>query len=68
MKKFKKVPNVYMFSKFVREDGMYSIESEDIKTARGLYKNVFVVYDSEGKQVEVFNRLKVLKKNIATFN
>ena len=62
MKKFKKVPNNYLFSKFVREDGKYTIESEDIKTSRGGYKNVFIVYDSDGNKVEIFKRLKDAKE------
>lgn len=58
--KFKKVPNEYLFSKYTREDGKYTITSKDRKI-NGTYKNVFVVTDSNGNEVAVFNRLKEAK-------
>ena len=59
--KFKKVPNVFMFSKYVREDGKYTIESED-RRINGTLKSVFVVTDSNGKEIEVMKRLKDAKE------
>ncbi len=62
--KFKKVPNDYLFSKYVREDGKYIIESEDRKI-NGTWKNVFIVTDENGKEIEVFRRLKDAKEKYA---
>lgn len=62
--KFKKVPNVYMFSKYVREDGKYTIESEDIKI-NGKYKPVFTVSDDQGNVIEHCKRLKEAKEKYA---
>lgn len=62
--KFKKVPNVYMFSKYIREDGKYIIESEDIKI-NGKYKAVFTVRDNEGNVIEYCKRLKEAKEKYA---
>lgn len=58
--KFKKVPNVYMFSKYVREDGAYTIESEDMKI-NGHWKNVFTVKDKYGNLIDILPRLKDAK-------
>lgn len=62
--KFKKVPNVYMFSKYVREDGKYIIESEDRKI-NGTWKNVFVVTNENGEEIETMKRLKDAKEKYA---
>lgn len=61
---FKKVKNVFMFSKFVREDGKYTIESKDRKV-NGTYKPVFVVTDENGVEVDVMKRLKDAKEKYA---
>ena len=58
--KFKKVPNVYLFSKFVREDGEFTIESDTIYV-NGKYKDCFTVTDREGNIVERMQRLKDAK-------
>lgn len=61
MMKFKKVPNVYLFSKYIREDGKYTIESVDVKINNS-YKNVFIVTDENGNEVEIMKRLKDAKE------
>ena len=58
--KFKKVPNSYLFSKYIREDGAYIIESEDIKI-NGHWKNVFTVKDRDGNLIDTLSRLKDAK-------
>lgn len=55
--KWNKVKNTFMFSKFTREDGKYTIQSEDRKN-----KAVFVVYDEDNKEIEVFTKLKDAKE------
>ena len=62
--KFKKVPNDYLFSKYVREDGKYTIESEDRKI-NGTWKNVFVVTNENGEEIEICKRLKDAKEKYA---
>lgn len=59
--KFNKVKNVYMFSKYVREDGKYTIESVDRKI-NGTWKNVFVVTNENGEEIEILKRLKDAKE------
>lgn len=62
--KFKKVPNVYMFSKYVREDGKYTIESVD-RRINGTWKNVFEVSDENGIVIDTLPRLKDAKTKYA---
>lgn len=62
--KFKKVPNIAFFSKYVREDGEYTITSEDRKI-NGVWKNVFEVTDKRGNVIEVLARLKDAKAKYA---
>ena len=62
--KFKKVPNIAFFSKYVREDGEYTITSKDRKI-NGVYKNVFEVTDKAGNVIEVLARLKDAKAKYA---
>ena len=63
--KFKKVPNIFMFSKYVREDGKYTITAEDRKNNRGTYISVFVVTDENGIEIDVLPRLKKAKEKYA---
>ena len=63
--KFKKVPNVFMFSKYVREDGKYTITAEDRKNKRGTYATVFVVEDVSGNEIDILPRLKEAKEKYA---
>lgn len=58
--KFKKQPNVPFFSKYMREDGKYTIESTDIRV-NGTLKGVFEVRDEEGNVIDVLPRLKDAK-------
>ena len=58
---FNKVKNVYMFSKYVREDGKYTITSED-RRINGTYKSVFVVRDESGNEIDILKRLKEAKE------
>lgn len=59
--KFKKDKNVYMFSRYVREDGKYTITSTDRKI-NGTWKNIFVIADEEGKEIDCMSRLKDAKE------
>lgn len=59
--KFKKDKNVYMFSKYVREDGKYTITSTDRKI-NGTWKSVFVVSDEEEQEIDCLARLKDAKE------
>lgn len=59
--KFKKVQNVAFFSKYVREDGKYTIVSKDRKI-NGTFKCVFVVYDEHENEIDVLPRLKDAKE------
>ena len=45
--KFKKQANVAFFSKYVREDGKFTITSVD-RRVNGTWKNVFEVTDEAG--------------------
>ncbi|WP_298019432.1 hypothetical protein [uncultured Dysosmobacter sp.] len=58
---FKKVKNAFMFSKYVREDGKYTIESVD-RRINGTLKNVFEVSDETGKVIDTLARLKDAKE------
>ena len=58
--KFKKVPYIPFFSKYVREDGEYIIIAEDRNA-----KTVFVVYDRAENEIDVFKKLKEAKEHYA---
>lgn len=58
--KFKKVPNQFMFGKFVREDGKYTITSTDTRI-NGTWKNVFEVSDERGNVIDTLPCLKDAK-------
>lgn len=62
--KFNKVQNSFMFSKFVREDGKYTITSEDRKI-NGKFKSVFVVTNADGDEIDVLPKLKEAKEKYA---
>lgn len=62
--KFKKAQNVFAFSKYVREDGKYTIESVDRKI-NGTFKNVFEVTDENGNVIDTLKRLKDAKEKYA---
>ena len=55
--KFKKQKNVAFFSKYVREDGKFTITSVD-RRINGTWKNVFEVTDEAGTVIETLPRLK----------
>lgn len=59
--KFNKVKNVFMFSKYVREDGKYTITSID-RRINGTLKSVFVVTDENNNEIEVMMKLKEAKE------
>lgn len=59
--KFNKVKNAYMFSKYVREDGKYTITSKD-RRINGTLKSVFVVTDESGSEIDVLMKLKEAKE------
>lgn len=59
--KFKKVPHAFMFSKYVREDGKYTITSVD-REINGHWKNVFEVTDETGAVIDTLPRLKIAKE------
>ena len=63
--KFKKAQNVFMFSKYVREDGKYTITAEDRKNKRGTYVTVFVIEDEAGNEIDILPRLKEAKEKYA---
>ena len=56
--KFKKVPYIPFFSKYIREDEEYTIVAEDRNA-----KTVFVVYDKAGNEIDVFKKLKEAKES-----
>ena len=58
--KFKKQSNVAFFSKYIREDGKFTIESVD-RRINGTFKNVFEVTDETGKVIDTLPRLKDAK-------
>ena len=62
--RFKKVANVFMFGKYVREDGKYTIESVD-RRVNGTWKNVFEVSDNCGNVIDTLQRLKDAKAKYA---
>lgn len=55
--KWNKEKNTFMFSKFIRSDDKYIIQADD----RG-NKTVFIIYDSDNKEIEVFTKLKEAKE------
>lgn len=59
--KFKKVKNIYLFSKYTREDGEYTIESISRKI-NGHWKGIFVVTDRDGNEIDAFERLRDAKE------
>jgi len=59
--KFNKVKNSYMFSKFVREDGKFTITSTCRRNENGTLKNVFVVTDENDNEIDVLTKLKDAK-------
>lgn len=61
--KFKKQANVAFFSKYVREDGKFTITSVD-RRGRTL-KNVFEVTDEAGTVIDTLPRLKDAKEKYA---
>lgn len=65
--KFKKQSNVPFFSKYTREDGKYTITSEDRKI-NGIWKNVFEVTDEKGNLIDVLPRLKDAKEKYSGEN
>ncbi|MBQ1292586.1 MAG: hypothetical protein IIY21_00990 [Clostridiales bacterium] len=60
--KFKKVSNVYLFSKYIREDGKYTIIATDRENNRGTLRTVFVVYDENGNEIDEVAKLKDAKE------
>ena len=62
--KFTKGENSYMFSKYVREDGKYTIESVD-RRINGTFKNVFEVTDESGAVIDTLPKLKDAKAKYA---
>ena len=62
--KFKKQTNVVFFSKYVREDGKYTVTSVD-RCANGRWKNVFEVTDETGAVIDTLPRLKDAKQKYA---
>ena len=59
--KFKKVQYIPFFSKYVREDGKYTIISKD-RNINGSLKSVFVVYDEQEKEIDALSKLKDAKE------
>jgi len=59
--KFNKVKNSFMFSKFVREDGKYTITSTCRRNENGTLKDVFVVTDANNNEIDVLPKLKDAK-------
>nr|DAF35924.1 MAG TPA: hypothetical protein [Caudoviricetes sp.] len=62
--KFKKQANVAFFSKYVREDGKFTITSVD-RRINGTWKNVFTVTDEAGSVIDTLPRLKDAKAKYA---
>ena len=54
--KFKKQANVAFFSKYVREDGKFTITSVD-RRVNGTLKNVFEVTDETGNVIDTLQLL-----------
>ena len=50
------MPNTYLFSKYTREDGKYTVE-----TASAGSKPVYLVKDADGNLVETFKTMKAAK-------
>lgn len=64
--KFRKQSNVAFFSKYVREDGKFTITSVD-RRINGFLKNVFEVTDEAGSVIDTLPRLKDAKAKYAEF-
>ena len=62
--KFKKQANVAFFSKYVLEDGKFTITSVDSRV-NGTLKNVFEVTDEAGNVIDTLPRLKDTKAKYA---
>lgn len=62
--KFKKQANVAFFSKYVLEDGKFTITSVD-RRVNGTLKNVFEVTDEAGNVIDTLPRLKDTKVKYA---
>ena len=62
--KFRKQANVAFFSKYVREDGRFTITSVD-RRVNGTWKNVFEVTDETGSVIDTLPRLKDAKAKYA---
>ena len=62
--KFKKQKNVAFFSKYVREDGKFTITSVD-RRINGAWKNLFEGTDEAGTVIETLPRLKDAKAKYA---
>ena len=60
--KFNKVKNYFMFGKYVREDGKITITSTCRRNSNGTLKDVFVVTDENGAEIEVCAKLKEAKE------
>lgn len=62
--KFKKAKNIYLFSKYIREDGKITITSCN-RRINGTLKVVFEVTDENGNIVDTLLRLKDAKAKYA---
>ena len=62
--KFKKQANVAFFSKYVREDGKFTITSVDLRVNRKIKKK-FEVTDEAGSVIDTLPRLKDAKAKYA---
>ena len=62
--KFKKQANVAFFSKYVLEDGKFTITSVD-RRVNGTLKNVVEVTDEAGNVIDTLPRLKDTKAKYA---
>lgn len=57
----------YLFPVYFRDDGKFKIESTD-RFILGTLKRVYVVYDQDGKEVGLFDRLKDAKTVFESVN
>ena len=64
--KFKKQVNIAFFSKYVREDGKFTITSVD-RRINGALKNVFEVTNEYGNVIDTLPRLKDAKEKYSEF-
>ncbi len=60
--KFKKVEHIPFFSKYVREDGKFTIIATDRYNSRGTLRTVFVVYDEQDNEIDEVAKLKDAKE------